>query len=268
MTSADEKLGMTPRIVPGEYGSASPVMSTERISKSFGSTRALVDVSIELRQGEVLALAGENGAGKSTVLNVLTGVVAPDEGVVRLDGEQVRLSDASDALRKGLFRWFQHPVIIPDMPAYENIYLGFHEMFRRGGMLRRNRMRAAAAEIAEDILGDGDVVRHTVRNLPYTTLELLQLVRLEALISLLGARNPILLLDEPTAALSEEQAELMFERLGRLLDKGASAIYVSHRMGELRRIGTRGYVLKDGRIAGAVDRAQLAHPDVLHTLMV
>ncbi len=214
-----------------------PVLAMRAISKRFGATRALDGVSLDLRPGEVHALVGENGAGKSTLIKVMTGVHQPDEGTVLVDGEPVTLHSAADAQARGIAAIFQEPLIFPDLSVAENIFIGHRD---QGRVVHWKRMCADAAEILARL----DV--HIDPRLPASGLPVAaqQAIEIAKAISL-DVR--VLIMDEPTAALSAHEVERLFRQVRRLRDDGVALLFISHRLDEVFELADRISVFRDGR---------------------
>jgi rhamnose transport system ATP-binding protein len=231
---------------------AAPVLAMRGISKRFGATRALDDVSLELRGGEVHALVGENGAGKSTLIKVMTGIYPPDEGVVLVDGEPLSLRSAADAQRLGIAAIYQEPLIFPDLSVAENVFIGHQN---QGRVVRWRQMCADA----EALLARLDV--HIDPRMPASGLPVAaqQAIEIAKAISL---EVRILIMDEPTAALSAHEVERLFRQVHQLRDSGVAVLFISHRLDEVFEIADRVSVFRDGRhvathVRDEVTRAQL-----------
>ena len=224
-----------------------PVLEMVRVSKRFGATQALEDVSLSLQRGEIHALLGENGAGKSTLIKIMTGVQQLDSGEIRIDGEPVRIASSQDAQRLGVAAIYQEPMIFPDLSVAENIFIGHHD---RGHVVDRRRMDREAQEV----LGQLDVrldVGEPARGL---TLAQQQTVEIAKAISL-DVR--VLIMDEPTASLSAHEVEQLFRIVMRLRDQGVAVLFISHRMEEVFQIADRVTILRDGRWISTTPRAEL-----------
>jgi rhamnose transport system ATP-binding protein len=222
------------------------------ISKRFGATQALDDVSLELRPGEVHALVGENGAGKSTLIKIMTGVHSPDVGAIVVDGQPVSLRNAADAQREGIAAIYQEPLIFPDLNVAENIFIG-HQDQRR--VVHWRRMYADA----DAILSRLDV--HLDPRMPASGLPVAaqQAIEIAKAISL-DVR--VLIMDEPTAALSAHEVDRLFRQVRQLRDSGVAVLFISHRLDEVFEIADRITVFRDGRRISThrrdgVTRAQL-----------
>jgi ABC-type sugar transport system ATPase subunit len=232
--------------------SGDALLSVEGISKSFPGVRALADVDFELRAGEVHALVGENGAGKSTLVKVLGGGVVPDAGEVRLDGAPLPFGDPLAARRRRVDIIYQEFTLVPQLTAAENIFLGRE---RGRVLLRRAEMRREAQAIL-DRLGAAVDANAPVASLGVAQQQMVEIARA------LGGHPRVLVLDEPTASLSEREATRLFDILRDLRAAGLGIIYISHRLAEVFAIADRVTVLRDGRrVATApvtgLDRAQL-----------
>jgi ribose transport system ATP-binding protein len=208
------------------------------IGKSFPGVRALSDVSLTLRAGEVLVLVGENGAGKSTLMKILAGAQRADTGTIAIDGRDVTIDSPRTAERLGIGMIYQELNLVPQLTAAQNISLGAEPT--RAGLLDERATR----DLAQRMLGELGL--EIPLDVPVAKLAVGQQQLIEIAKAL--ARNArILVMDEPSAALSEREIEKLFTIIHRLKAGGAGIIYISHRMDELPRIGDRVTVLRDGR---------------------
>jgi len=224
-----------------------PVLEMVHVSKQFGATLALDDVSLELQRGEIHALLGENGAGKSTLIKIMTGVQRQDSGEIRIDGAPVRVASAQDAQRLGVAAIYQEPMIFPDLSVAENIFIGHRD---RGKIVDRRRMERAASEALArlDVRLD---VGEPARGL---TLAEQQTVEIAKAISL-DVR--VLIMDEPTASLSAHEVQRLFRIVHTLRQQGVAILFISHRMEEVFEIADRVTILRDGRWISTTPRAEL-----------
>jgi rhamnose transport system ATP-binding protein len=214
-----------------------PIAEMQHISKRFGTTQALADVSLLLYPGEIHALLGENGAGKSTLIKIMTGIYKPDQGEIRLNGNPVTINNPLEAQAYGIAAIHQEPMIFPDLNVAENIFIGHRH---RGVVVHWRQMYREAA----DILARLDVkldVRSSARGL---TLAAQQVVEIAKAISL-DVR--VLIMDEPTASLSAHEVEQLFKLARALKARGVSILFISHRLEEVFSIADRVTVLRDGR---------------------
>jgi len=229
------------------------VLEVDGLSKSFGPVRAVRGLSLDVRAGEVHAVCGHNGAGKSTLVKTLVGLVRPDEGVIRFEGEELSLRNPQDAQSHGIALVNQELSLVPELSVEDNIYLGGVGVPL---VYRRRRLSEAAREVL-DQLG----LRHVQLGTPVETLSIgeRQLVEIARLL-VRDAR--LLILDEPTATLSKPEIERVFRATRDLVAQGRSVIFVSHRLDEVFELCDRVTVLRDGqRVAtheiNAIDRRSL-----------
>ena len=217
-----------------------PVGEAQTVSKSFGQTRALVDVSLDVQAGECHALVGRNGAGKSTLVSLLTGLSRPDAGAIRLAGEPAPAPADRAAWLKRVACVYQRSMVVPPLTVAENVFLN-----RRVGNERRlvnwRRMRSEAHELMLEWGFDLDVDREAAT----LTVEQRQIVEIARALSI-GAR--FLILDEPTAALEKAAVDRLFERVERLRQGGVGVLYISHHLEEIYEICQRVSVLRDGEL--------------------
>ncbi|MGH2614211.1 MAG: sugar ABC transporter ATP-binding protein [Thermomicrobiales bacterium] len=224
-----------------------PVLVMDHVSKRFGATQALDDVSLALYRGEIHALLGENGAGKSTLIKIITGIQQQDSGEIRIDGELVRVASAQDAQRLGVAAIYQEPMIFPDLSVAENIFIGHRD---RGKIVDRRRMEREAAEVLArlDVRLD---VGEPARGL---TLAEQQTVEIAKAISL-DVR--VLIMDEPTASLSAHEVHQLFRIGATLRQQGVAVLFISHRLEEVFEIADRVTILRDGHWIATTPRADL-----------
>ncbi len=214
-----------------EHAGQTPILDAENVSKRFGAVTALRDASLRVAKGEIVALMGANGAGKSTFVKILTGALKPDSGHVRIKGRDTRVASPAAARRSGLVPVYQEPSLIPDLNVVDNLRLGNTptERFRHWvSALGVNDLRL------DDLVG----------RLPLATLRILDLARS------LAAEPDVLLLDEMTAALPTNLVDRVLKVVRQQADEGRSIIYVSHRFAEIAAICDRATVLRDGATVG------------------
>jgi ribose transport system ATP-binding protein len=220
----------------------SPLVALAGITKHFAAVRALEAVSMSVSAGEVVGLIGANGAGKSTLMNVLAGVVKPDEGTIAIAGEEVSSHSPRSALQAGVARVPQELTLVEDHSVAENVWLG--SLPARVGLLRGRRLHESARELLERVALD-DVPT----DLPAGELTPVQ-QRLVTIAQALAKEPRILVLDEPSAALPVETATVLKTIVRALAAKGVAIIYISHRLEEIRDLSDRVVAMRDGRIAG------------------
>jgi ABC-type sugar transport system ATPase subunit len=191
------------------------------INKSFASVHVLQDVHFNLAAGEVHALLGENGAGKSTLIKILGGVYTKDSGEITIDGREARISDVASAQRHGISIIHQELMLAPDISIAENIFVG-RELTTKLGLVDMPRMEREAQEMLDAF---GLELRATVK-IGKLTIAQRQMIEIVRAISF-GAK--IIVMDEPTSSLSENEVEILFDAIRRLRDSGVGIIYISHR---------------------------------------
>jgi len=237
-----------------------PIVRVTGVTKRFGGVTALDDVSFDLREGEIHALLGENGAGKSTLIRILAGVHTPDQGEVHVAGRLVHIRSVADATALGIRVIHQELSLAPNMTVAENIYLGREPA--RHGFVDRKRMEADARDLVERLgLTEITDVRAPVDQLNVAHRQLVEIARA------LSCDARVLVLDEPTSALSGPETDALFATLARLRDHGVGMIYISHRLEEIQRIADRVSVLRDGRMVGTRPVAELDEREMVRWMV-
>jgi simple sugar transport system ATP-binding protein/ribose transport system ATP-binding protein len=209
------------------------------VSKSFGGTHALAAVSLQIGRGKIHALVGENGAGKSTLGKIIAGVLAPDRGQMLLDGEPVRFHSPRDAIGRGVALIAQELSIVPALTVAENVFLGAEP--RRAGFVRRRELRAGYAELAGTAGFElpGDAPAGQLRTADQQKAEILRA---------LGRNAKLIVMDEPTAALSRPDVSRLHVIIRRLAAAGTTVVLVSHFLGEVLELADEVTILRDGRV--------------------
>jgi len=230
------------------------------ISKSFPGVKALDNVSFEVHEGEVHMLLGENGAGKSSLMKVLCGAYRADEGDFFFKGDKVIIGSAADAQRFGIAVIFQEFSLVPYLDIAHNIFLGREFSSRLPGLIDRRKIYREAKRVL-DMIGF-DVDPHTV----VSSLGVAQQQMVE-IAKALSQNARILVMDEPTAALSDKETEQLFSVMKRLQADGVAIVYISHRMAEVFSLGDRITVLRDGKRVGGARPGEVS-PDDLVRMMV
>ncbi|MEU1302048.1 sugar ABC transporter ATP-binding protein [Streptomyces shenzhenensis] len=236
-----------------------PLLRLEAVTKNFGPTQALNAVDFDLRAGEVHALMGENGAGKSTLMKILAGNVQRDAGRILLDGEEIDVRSPADAAAHGIAVIHQEFSAVPAMTVAENLALG-QEPRNRYGMLDRSAMLASARRKLARIGADID----PRRELGELSVGLQQMVEIARVVS---ERARILVLDEPTAALSRAEALHLYDVIEEMRAAGSGLIYISHRMEEVWQLADRVTVFRDGAFIGTREKARISPPDVVRMMV-
>lgn len=234
-------------------------LKMEHITKRFPGVTALEDVSFSCRKGEIHALVGENGAGKSTLMNVLGGLLSPEEGKVYIDGHEVSVLDPNISASMGIGFVHQESNLLTNLTVFENIFLG-REIYAGHRKLDKGQMRRRVLEM------NGELGYHLDPDARVGSLKLAD--RQLAEIARAVMQDPqILIMDEPTAALSEEEVKRLFAIMDTLKEKGVGIIYISHRLEEIIAIADRVTVLKDGRYVGEIPGGEITR-DKMISMMV
>ena len=235
------------------------LLQASAISKSFAGIRALKRVSFELRRGEVHALVGENGAGKSTLIKIFTGAEVPDEGVVAVEGREAARMDPQTSRALGIAAIYQQPALFPDLSVAENIALALESgsLWRR---VRRADRAAAASRLLARVGASIDPARH-VSTLSMPEQQLVEIAKA------LGANARVLIMDEPTASLTDREVERLIGVIDRLRAEGVGIVYISHRLDEIDRVADRITVLRDGESVGTFDRAGLNRAGLIRLMV-
>lgn len=235
-----------------------PLVRMVGIAKSFSGVKALQGVDFTIHAGRINALMGENGAGKSTLIKVLGGVHRPDAGEIFVDGRAVEIANPIAATRLGISIVHQELMLIPELTVAENIFMAREPI--SSGLINFKQMRQDAQQLLAELDLDVDP------SVPVRTLSVAQQQVVE-IARALSTQARVLVLDEPTSALSERESERLFELLERLRARGLGIVYISHRMPEVMRLADDFTVLRDGTLAGTLKRAE-ASPEALVRLMV
>lgn len=234
------------------------VLRTKDIVKDFPGVRANDNISIDLRHGEILALLGENGAGKSTLVNILYGLYTPTSGTVMVKGEEVSFSSPRDAIDRGLGMVHQHFMLVPPLTVTENIILGAEPGSL--GRIDYREARRRVEQLAERFHLDVDP-QSRVENLAVGQQQRVEILKA------LYRNADILILDEPTAVLTPQEVEDLFQVVEELRDSGVSIILITHKLEEVKAIADRVYVLRQGEVVGERVTSEVSKPE-LATLMV
>ena len=225
---------------------ADVVLSLEGITKEFPGVRALVDIGFDLRAGEVHAVCGENGAGKSTLMKIISGVHSPTSGKMVYKGHERRFSSPLEAEQAGIAMIHQELNLVPHLSVAENIFLAREP--RRGILVDRAKLRARAERLLRrlDIAIDGD---QPVRSLSVAQRQMVEIAKA------LSHDADVLIMDEPTSSLTEQETRVLFRVIHDLKSAGVGILYISHRLDEMREIVDRVTVLRDGRHVSTDDFA-------------
>lgn len=231
-----------------------PMLSMRQITKRFGAVEALVGIDLDIHAHEVVALVGDNGAGKSTVAKIVAGVLQPDSGLVEIDGQPVSIPNPAVAHQLGVSIVFQDLALCENLSVAANIFLGRELRVSPGGPMDSDRMEMVARSILRDLTVSIPSVRAPVRELSAGQRQAVAIART------LTSQPRILVLDEPTAALSVVQTAEVLTLVGRLREMGLAVLIISHNLADLRAVADRIEVLRHGRNNGTFDAAT-AHPE-------
>ncbi len=224
------------------------LLEVESVSKAYFGVQALKEVNFSLRPGEVHALVGENGAGKSTLVKIITGVVKKDAGEIKIDGQSVKIKNPHHARQLGVATIFQELSQIPTLSVAENVFLGNEST--KSGLLDRNTMIQQTTEILH---------KYGIELDPAAQLNTLSAAQrqLAEIVKAISRKPKILIMDEPTSALSDVEADIVFKIIEDFKKAGAGVIYVSHRMDEIFLIANRTTILRDGNLIGDYPTSEL-----------
>jgi len=236
------------------------ILTMRGMTKSYFGIKALDGVSLDIRKGEVHALMGENGAGKSTLMKILTGLVKPDEGEIAFEGTKVQFPDPQSALRLGIAMIHQELNPIPEMTVAENIFLGREPHYPGTPFVNKKKLEEQTRRLLEDF---------QFRAEPHTKVALLSVAQKQMLeiIKAISYQAKLIIMDEPTSALSESEVKTLFQTIARLKGQGVPIIYISHRMEEIFAISDRITILRDGKLIGTRNSSEL-DSDGLISMMV
>lgn len=223
------------------------ILSTENIKKHFTGTYALRGVSVELKKGEIHALVGENGAGKSTLMNIISGVLTADEGNIYLEGKLVHFRNPDEAQKNGIGFVHQELALCPELSVEDNVFIG--HLPQKSGMIDRNKLDKDTRQVLSLF---GDKSRNIDPRLPVNQLSVAQQQIVE-IAKALSHECKVLIFDEPTSSLNEEEAEDLFKIIHDLARKGLGIFYISHKMDEIFKNCDRITIMRDGQKIDTVD---------------
>jgi ribose transport system ATP-binding protein len=233
---------------------AAPTLTLRGIRKEYPGVVALDGVDMDVFPNEILGLVGENGAGKSTLMKVMIGLVQPDAGSLSLRGEEVTIPDPLRAVERGIGMVFQEGCLIPNLSILESLFLCHELRFRRWGLLSRHAMREEALRVLGQLNLRVDVDMPVEEASP-AVRQMVEIARLLWLSTLYGQDNPILILDEPTTVLNDDERATLFACLQQL-KRQASVVFISHRLQEIVENVDRIVILKDGRNVAEMSAAE------------
>ncbi len=234
------------------------VLEMKHIAKSFPGVRVLDDVTLRIKPGEVHALMGENGAGKSTLMKILMGIYTMDEGEMLLDGKPYHARGPKDAMEKGVAMIHQELNPILDMQVYENIFVGREK--KRGLGVDKNQMIRETQALMDELDIDISPTAY-MRDLSVAQCQLIEIVKAISLSS------KVIVMDEPTSAITDKEVETLFEQIRRQKKAGVAIIYISHKMDEIFQICDTITVLRDGKFIGTDAAANMTENQLIHMMV-
>lgn len=236
------------------------ILEIKNISKSFPGVKALDKVQLQIRSGEVHALMGENGAGKSTLMKILNGLYKPDEGEIFFNGQRIEIDSPADALKAGISMIHQELSPIRGMSIAENIFLGREPLYPNTLFIKKRELHKRAAELLD---------RFNMKLDPNVLLSRLSVAQMQMIeiIKAVSYNARIILMDEPTSALTEDEVKKLFSTIRDLKRSGVPIVYISHRMEEIFEIADRVSVLRDGKYIGTEDIAAITEERLISMMV-
>ena len=244
---------------PQSTASNDVLLEASGITKSFPGVRALDGVNITVRRGRLNALLGENGAGKSTLMNILAGVFPPDAGTVTLEGRPVGFKNPREAQTAGIAMIFQELNLVPDLSIAENIFIG-REPLNRFGLVDFARMNADAATLLKELELDADP-RTLVSQLKLGAQQVVEIAKA------ISFNSRVIIMDEPTSAITEHEIEMLFRQIQRLRQNGVGLIYITHKLDELPEIADDITVFRDGKFVVAKPFGEVARDEMIRMMV-
>ena len=235
------------------------ILELRNITKRFPGVVALNGVQFQLKQGEIHALMGENGAGKSTLIKVITGVHEPEEGDILINGRKAVFKNTNDSAANSIAAIYQHSTVYPYLSVTENIFIG-HESLTKAGSIKWNEMHARAKELLLS-LGCGINPRTRMVNLSVAEQQIVEISKA------VSSKARIVIMDEPTAALSKRECEELYRITEKLKAEGTSIIFISHRMEDMYRLADRVTVFRDARYIGTWDVDRISKDELISAMV-
>lgn len=232
------------------------LFETHNIGKTYGDITVLHGINMHINRGEIIGLIGENGAGKSTLLKIISGVEEPSTGSMEMNGKPFHATSMLDANRKGVGMVFQEQSLINNLSVAQNIYLGREKDFAFHHMINWRKMNERAKTVL-DTMGLSHIAPKTkVRDISFSMRQMVEITKVMDIISETAKDQALILLDEPTTVLSNDEINVLFQEIRRMKERGNSIIFISHRLSEVLNISERIYVFKDGLQTAEVKTAQ------------
>ena len=234
------------------------LLEMKNIHKHFPGVYALRGVNLDLKSGEVVALVGENGAGKSTTINILGGIYSKDDGTILIDGEDAHISSVLSAREKGISIIHQELVLVPYLSVAENIFINREP--GNGFLIDTNEMYQKAQEYLDDLGLDIDA-HANVSNLNIAEQQMVEITKA------VSFQSKIIVMDEPTSSLSDKEIDALFTNIRELKKRGIGIIYISHRLSELSQIADRVTIFRDGMTVGTYNVSEISNEEIVHQMV-
>lgn len=236
------------------------ILQLTNITKYFPGVTALKDVNFDLKPGEVHALVGENGAGKSTLVKIITGVLQPSEGTILYEGEEVQWDGTLDSVRKGIAAIYQEPAIFPDLNVAENIFMGHQPKYNFPGNIQWKKMYRKTEDLFKT-LNSNIKPKDKIIGLSNAERQLVEIAKA------LSVQAKVVIMDEPTSALSISESEELFRIIEDLKNQGTAIIFISHRIEDIFIVADRVTALRDGILVGTRKIDEVDMNDLIHMMV-
>jgi len=236
------------------------ILEMENITKKFPGVKALDNIQLKVKKGTVHALMGENGAGKSTLMKILFGMYTPDSGTIKFKGKELRLSSPKDALDNGISMIHQELSPVPYMTVAENIFLGREPVFGKTGWVNTKKLIEDTKKLLESLKINIDPTTK-MKDLSIANMQMVEIAKA------VSYQSDLMIMDEPTSAITEKEVEHLFEIIDSLKQKGVSIIYISHKMDEIFRICDEITVLRDGQYIGTKPARELTQDSLIRMMV-
>jgi ribose transport system ATP-binding protein len=243
------------------------LFSAHNIEKRYGATHALKGVELEVHEGEIVGLVGENGAGKSTLLKIIIGAEAPTVGTMTIHGKPYAPKNPRDANSQGVGMVFQEQSLIVSLSVGQNIFFGHEKEFATLGIINWPKLYKKAQEALDEVDINTISPRKKVIDLNFATRQMIEVAKVINVTKAIDGQKCLILLDEPTSVLSEEETQNLFKQMRKIAAMGHGVVFISHRLDEVLEVTDRIYVYKDGTSVGSLDTKD-AHEAKLYEMMV
>ncbi len=223
-----------------------PILEVQALSKSYGTSLVLSDINLAFYPGEIVGLIGENGAGKSTLLKIISGVEKASAGHIKMDGKELHISSMMEANEHGIGMVFQEQSLINNLSVAQNIFLNREKQFSSYGFTNWGRLHKAARKALQKMdLQDVDV-KKKVRDIDFASRQMIEIAKVFDIVSQNREKPALILLDEPTTVLNDDEIQRLFEHVRQMKEKGNTIVFISHRLAEIQELTDRIIVFKDG----------------------